>query len=62
MIAGCSTSAAAFLTQVLPSQDDGTHFLIWFWDWFERYLQEKGVSFEQIRETKAARLGIVAAA
>jgi hypothetical protein len=28
MIAGCSTSAAAFLTQVLPAQDDGTHFLI----------------------------------
>jgi hypothetical protein len=62
MIAGCSTSAAAFLTQVLPSQDDGTHVLIWFWDWFERYLTEKGVSFEQIREAKAARLGVVAAA
>jgi hypothetical protein len=62
MIAGCSTSAAAFLTQVLPSGDDGTHFLIWFWDWFERYLTEKGVSFEQIREAKAARLGVVAAA
>jgi hypothetical protein len=62
MIAGCSTSAAAFLSQVLPQQDDGTHFLIWFWDWFERYLTEKGVSFEQIREAKAARLGVVAAA
>jgi hypothetical protein len=62
MIAGCSTSAAAFLTQVLPSGDDGTHFLIWFWDWFECYLTEKGVSFEQIRETKAARLGVTAAA
>jgi hypothetical protein len=62
MIAGCSTSAAAFLTQVLPSQDDGTHSLIWFWDWFERYLSEKGVSFEQIREAKAARLGVVAVA
>jgi hypothetical protein len=59
MIAGCSTSAAAFLTQVLPAQDDGTHFLIWFWDWFEKYLQEKGVSFEQIREAKAARLGVI---
>jgi len=62
MIAGCSTSAAAFLTQVLPQHDDGTHFLIWFWDWFERYLTEKGVSFEQIREAKAARLGVAAAA
>ena len=62
MIAGCSTSAAAFLRQVLPPQDDGTHFLIWFWDWFERYLEEKGLSFDQIREEKAARLGICAAA
>jgi hypothetical protein len=62
MIAGCSTSAAAFLTQVLPAQDDGTHFLIWFWDWFEGYLTAKGVSFEQIRDAKAARLGVVVAA
>jgi hypothetical protein len=61
MIAGCSTSAAAFLTKVLPMGDDGTHFLIWYWDWFERYLTEKGLSFEQIREAKAARLGVVAA-
>jgi hypothetical protein len=61
MIAGCSTSAAAFLTQVLPTGDDGTHFLIWFWDWLERYLQEKGVSFDQIREAKVALLGVTAA-
>jgi hypothetical protein len=58
MIAGCSTSAAAFLTQVLPAGDDGTHFLIWFWDWLERYLIEKGVSFDQVRSAKATRLGI----
>jgi len=62
MIAGDFTSAATFLTQVLPSGDDGPHFLIWFWDWFERYLTEKGVSFEQIREAKAARLGVTVAA
>lgn len=62
MIAGCSTSAAAFLTQALPAQDDGTHFLIWFWEWFERYLEEKGLNFDQIRAEKAARLGIGAAA
>jgi hypothetical protein len=55
---GCSTSAAAFLGQVLPAQDDGTHFLIWFWDWLERYLKEKGLSFDQIRSEKATRLGI----
>jgi len=42
MIAGCSTSAAAFLSQVLPAEDDGTHFLIWFWDWLEHYLAEAG--------------------
>src|SRR5262249_835058 len=58
MIAGCSTSAAPFLTKPLPSQDDGTHFLIWFWDWFERYFTEKGLTFEQVREAKAIRLGI----
>jgi hypothetical protein len=58
MIAGRSTSAAAFLTQVLPAQDDGTHFLFWFWDWLERYRQKKSVSFEQVREGKATRLGI----
>ncbi len=58
MIAGCSTSAAAFLTQVLPTEDDGTHFLIWFWDWLEHYLQEKGVSFEELRHDKAVRRGL----
>jgi hypothetical protein len=59
MIAGCSTSAAAFLSQVLPAEDDGTHFLTWFWDWLERYLADKGVSFEQLRQVKAISLGIV---
>jgi hypothetical protein len=61
MIAGCSTSAAAFLTQVLPAQDDGTHFLIWFWDWLEHYLEEKGLSFEQLRHDKVIRRGMVPA-
>jgi hypothetical protein len=58
MIASCSTSAAAFLTQLLPSGDDGTHFLIWFWDWFERYLEEKDLSFETLRDARATRLGL----
>jgi hypothetical protein len=62
MIAGCSSSAAAFLTQVLPSGDDGTHFLIWFWDWLEHYLEEKGTSFDQISAAKVARLGVVPSA
>jgi hypothetical protein len=30
MLAGCSTTASALLTNALPLQDDGTHFLIWF--------------------------------
>jgi hypothetical protein len=59
MIAGCSTSAAAYLTHALPSEDDGTHFLIWFWDWLERYLKEEGVSFDQLRHDKFIRRGIV---
>jgi hypothetical protein len=59
MIAGCSTSAAAFLSQVLPAEDDGTHFLIWFWDWLEHYLAEKGVSFDKLRQDKAFSRGIV---
>jgi hypothetical protein len=58
MIAGCSTSAAAFLTQVLPTGDDGTHFLIWFMNWLDGYLAEKGLSFDQIREEKVVRLGM----
>jgi hypothetical protein len=60
MIAGCSTSAAAFLSQVLPDGDDGTHFLIWFWDWFERHLHEKGITFESLTAAKRLRLGIPA--
>jgi hypothetical protein len=59
MIAGCSTSAAAFLSQVLPAEDDGTHFLIWFCDWLEHYLAEKGVSFDQLRQDKAISRGVV---
>ena len=60
MIAGCSTSAAAFLTHVLPQQDDGTHFLIWFMNWLEGYLEQKGVSYEDITEAKRLKLGVVA--
>jgi hypothetical protein len=60
MIAGCSTSAAAFLTHVLPSQDDGTHFLIWFWDWLEAHLQERGLTFESLTATKRLKLGVPA--
>jgi hypothetical protein len=59
MLAGCSTTAAAFLAGQLPQRDDGTHFLIWFSNWLERYLAEKRASFEAIRDHKQLRLGIV---
>jgi hypothetical protein len=58
MIAGCSTSAAALLAGQLPQRDDGTHFLIWFSNWLERYLAEKRANFEAIRDHKRVRLGI----
>jgi hypothetical protein len=34
-------------------------FLIWFSDWLERYLAEKKVSFEAIRDHKHLRLGVL---
>jgi hypothetical protein len=59
MMAGCSSTASALLTNVLPAKDDGTHFLIWFWDWLEKYLDEKGITFEQMCAFKRERLGVV---
>ena len=44
MLAGCSTTASALLTNALPLQDDGTHFLIWFMNWLEAYLEQKGIT------------------
>ncbi len=58
-LAGCSTSASALLTQALPLQDDGTHFLIWFMTWLEGYLEQKGISYEDITEAKRLKLGVV---
>jgi hypothetical protein len=59
MLAGCSTTASALLTNALPLQDDGTHFLIWFMTWLEGYLEQKGVSYEDITEAKRLKLGVV---
>jgi hypothetical protein len=59
MLAGCSTTASALLTNALPLQDDGTHFLIWFMNWLEGYLEQKGVSYEDITEAKRHKLGVV---
>jgi hypothetical protein len=59
MLAGCSTTASALLTNALPLQDDGTHFLIWFMNWLETYLEQKGVNYEDITEAKRLKLGVV---
>jgi hypothetical protein len=59
MLAGCSTTASALLTNAVPLQDDGTHFLIWFMNWLEGYLDQKDVSYEDITEAKRLKLGIV---
>ncbi len=60
MLSGCSTTAAAYLVGQLPEHDDGTHFLIWFMEWQERYLQERGKTFEKLYSHKRQRLGVVA--
>jgi hypothetical protein len=59
MLAGCATTASALLTNALPLQDDGTHFLIWFMNWLETYLEQKGVSYEDITEAKRLKIGVV---
>ena len=59
MLAGCSTTASDLLTQALPPADDGTHFLIWFMNWMEGYLEQKGVSYEDITDAKRLKLGVV---
>jgi hypothetical protein len=57
MLSGCSTSAAAYLAGQLPEHDDGAHFLIWFMEWQEQYLKERGKSFEELYTCKRLRLG-----
>jgi hypothetical protein len=62
MLAGCSTTAAAYLAGQLPDWDDGANFLTWFYDWMLTYLEEKGLSFDGQRNSKRLRLGVVFAA
>jgi hypothetical protein len=62
MLAGCATSAAAFLAGDLPDWDDGANFLSWFYDWMAEYLEHKGLSFAAVRKSKRLRLGIPAPA
>jgi hypothetical protein len=61
MLAGCSTTAAAFLSGELPETDDGSSFLRWFYDWMGDYHEGKGLNFETLRETKRLQLGIMRA-
>lgn len=60
MLSGCSTTAATYLAGELPEYDNGTHFLIWFMEWQERYLQERGKTFEKLYTHKRQRLGVQA--
>lgn len=59
MLAGCSTTAAAYMAGQLPDWDDGANFLSWFYDWMTNYLAERGHSFELIRADKRTRLGVL---
>ncbi len=59
MLAGCSTTAAAYLANQLPDWDDGANFLTWFYDWMAAYLQQRGHTFEEVRHGKRLRLGAV---
>jgi hypothetical protein len=59
MLAGCSTTAAAYLAGQLPDWDDGANFLSWFYDWMQNYLAEKGTSFEDRTQWKRTVLGVV---
>jgi hypothetical protein len=58
MLAGCSTTAAAYIAGQLPGWDDGANFLTWFYDWMVAYLEKKGSTFERQRNNKRDRLGI----
>jgi hypothetical protein len=60
MLAGCSTKAAALLTEGMPAQANAADFLTWFYDWMESYYRERGLTFEGLRDSKRLRLGVIA--
>lgn len=61
MIAGCSSTAGALLTGYLPADDDGSHFLRWFYQWMGEYLwSSKATTFDQMCADKRIRLGMTA--
>lgn len=59
MLAGCSTTAAAYLANELPERDTGADFLTWFYDWMVAYLEHKGLTFTGLRDSKRLRLGVL---
>jgi hypothetical protein len=58
MMAGCSSTASALLSQRMPEDDDGSHFLRWFYGWMGEYLQEKGLTFDRVTAFKRLQLGV----
>ncbi len=59
MLAGCSTKAAALLTEGMPAQANAADFLTWFYDWMDAYHLERGITFEGLRDSKRLRLGVM---
>jgi len=58
MMAGCSSTTSALLAQRMPADDDGSHFLRWFYGWMGEYLQEKGLTFDRVTAFKRLQLGV----
>lgn len=59
MLAGCASTAAAYLADVLPDTDDGSVFLRWFYTWMGDYLDGQGLDFARVCQRKRLRLGVV---
>jgi hypothetical protein len=61
MVSGCSSTARAYLAGILPSTDDGSVFLRWFYTWMQDDLwQRHHCTFTDVWQAKVKRLGIVA--
>jgi len=58
MMAGCSSTASALLAARMPEDDDGSHFLRWFYGWMGDYLEQKGLTFDRVTAFKRLRLGV----
>lgn len=56
MLSGLASSAASYLPES-PVGDESANFLSWFLNWQDGYLEEKGVTFQEIRAIKQLRRG-----